>query len=201
MEKIRERLAERAPRETADRLWLADAGPEVVPAPGKRAAVAAIVRDAATGPEALFIRRAEHPNDPWSGHMAFPGGREAPGDPDLLATAIRETHEELGLDLVRSARLLGRLDTLPAVARGRRVGLTIAPFVFELTEQAPLLANYEVAEWIWAPLVPLFEGTNATTMPYEFEGQRIALPAFDVEGRVIWGLTYRMLETLFARLR
>ena len=65
--------------------------------------------------------------------MAFPGGREDPGDVDLLSTAVRETLEELALDLNYHARLIGRLDDLPAVARGRRTGMSIAPFVFELT--------------------------------------------------------------------
>lgn len=213
---IRERLSRHAPRNTADRLWLAlgagkqehgeagASGSEQSAAeaiPSKRAAVATILRDSLEGPEVLLIRRAEHPQDPWSGHMAFPGGREAPEDRDLLATAIRETHEELGLNLESSALLLGRLDMLPAVARGRRVGLTIAPFVFELTGEASLQPNYEVAEWLWAPLSPLLSGALATSMPYEFEGQRISLPAHDIEGRLVWGLTYRMLESLFAQLR
>jgi len=200
---IRARLAGHEPRAAADRLWLAGSGaddPQASSA-GKRAAVATILRDREEGPEVLLIRRAEHPRDPWSGHMAFPGGREAPSDPDLLATAIRETHEELGFDLTGSAQLLGRLDTLPAVARGRRVGLVIAPFVFELTEEVSVHPNQEVAEWLWTPLSPLFEGSSATTMPYDFEGQRIALPAHDVQGRLVWGLTYRMLETLFTQLR
>lgn len=201
---IRERLSRHDSRNPADRLWLAqglDSASPAEPSAGKRAAVATVLRDSLEGPEVLLIRRAEHPQDPWSGHMAFPGGREAPEDRDLLATAIRETREELGLDLVHSAQLLGRLDALPAVARGRRVGLTIAPFVFELTEQVALQPNYEVAEWLWAPLSPLLHGTLATTMPYEFEGQRISLPAHDIQGRLVWGLTHRMLETLFVQLR
>jgi len=56
----------------------------------RRAAVALILRDGAAGIELLFIRRAEHPMDPWSGQMAFPGGRAEPGDRDLEATAVRE---------------------------------------------------------------------------------------------------------------
>jgi 8-oxo-dGTP pyrophosphatase MutT (NUDIX family) len=205
---VRQRLAVLSPRDGAERLWLAETDPKVdplaaaeEPAPAKRAAVATILRDGEHGPEVLLIRRAEHPMDPWSGHMAFPGGREAPHDPDLLATAVRETREEVGLDLERCAVLMARLDALPAIARGRRVGLTIVPFVFELTTAASLSPNYEVAEWLWTPLERLFSGAAATTMPYEFEGQRLALPAYDVRGRIVWGLTHRMLETLFAQLR
>jgi 8-oxo-dGTP pyrophosphatase MutT (NUDIX family) len=133
--------------------------------------------------------------------MAFPGGRESPADADLLATAVRETREEMALDLARSAQLLGRLPNLPAVARGRRVGLTISPYVFELTGAPELTPNYEVSEFLWTRLGPLMQGAFATTIPYEFEGQRITLPAHDLGGRHVWGLTYRMLESLFTLLR
>ncbi len=198
---IRARLAGSAKSSLGQGAWpAADLEPASAP-DDKRAAVATVLRDSSEGPQVLLIRRAEHPRDPWSGHMAFPGGRETDTDTNLLATAVRETREELGLDLTQAATLLGCLDMLPAVARGRRVGLSIAPFVFELTEPAALTPNYEVAEWLWTPLSPLFLGVRGTTIPYDFEGTRLALPGFDVEGRVVWGLTYRMLEMLFARLR
>lgn len=198
---IRERIATRARRDASERLWLADAGSTPTQAPEKRAAVAAVLRDSQLGPEVLLIRRAENPQDPWSGHMALPGGREEPSDKDLLATAVRETREEVALDLLASARLLGRLDNLPAIARGRRVGLTIVPYVFELLEEVPLAPNHEVAEYLWTPLTPLMTGAWATTIPYELEGQKLLVPAHAVQGRFVWGLTYRMLESLFALLR
>src|SRR5262245_53024880 len=102
----------------------------------KRAAVAVVLRDAPAGFEILFIRRAEHPQDPWSGQIAFPGGRSEPGDADLRATAIRETAEELGLDLEAGAEYLGALDELRAMARMRPMNLAIAPFVFRLRADA-----------------------------------------------------------------
>lgn len=163
----------------------------------RAAAVAAILRDRPHGAEVLLIRRAARTGDPWSGHMAFPGGREDPRDTDLLSTAVRETHEEVGLDLARSGQPLGRLDDLPAIARGRRVGMTIAPFVFRLVEERPLVTNEEVEEVLWAELAPLARGEAATSIDYDIEGQRLTLPAFDVGGHVVWGLTYRMLESLF----
>jgi 8-oxo-dGTP pyrophosphatase MutT (NUDIX family) len=171
------------------------------PAPG-RAAVAIVLRDVEDGPQVLLIRRAEHVGDPWSGHMAFPGGREDPEDESLLATAIRETREELALDLGTSGRLLGRLSDLPAVARGRRVGITITPFVFELTSAVVLAyRTEEVAEAIWVPLDPLMHGRLRTTFAHDRDGERTLSPAHDVDGRIVWGLTYRMLESLFALLR
>ena len=171
------------------------------PRPG-RAAVAIVLRDVEEGPQVLLIRRAERIDDPWSGHMAFPGGREDPGDESLVATAIRETREELSLDLGTRGRLLGRLSDLPAVARGRRVGITIAPFVFELIHEAELAYRpEEVAEAIWVPLDPLMHGRLRTTLAHERDGQPALSPAHDVDGRIVWGLTYRMLESLFALLR
>jgi 8-oxo-dGTP pyrophosphatase MutT (NUDIX family) len=171
----------------------------------RRAAVAAILREPASadgGAEILLIRRAERPEDPWSGHMALPGGRREPADPSLLHTVRRETQEEVGIDLQRQAELVGELDELPAMARGRPVGLVITPFVFELVEVPELIMNEaEVAEALWAPLGPLLAGDAHTTRPYVHEGQRFALPAFDVDGRVVWGLTYEMLESFFRLLR
>jgi len=167
-----------------------------------RAAVAIVLRENSTGPQILLIRRAERAGDPWSGHMAFPGGREDPRDESLLATALRETREELSLDLSYAGRLLGALSVLPAIARGRATGMVIAPFVFELTEEAPIAYKPdEVSEAVWVPVEPLMRGALRTTIPYEMSGQRLTLPAHDFEGRIVWGLTYRMLDDLFALLR
>ncbi|MBW2462435.1 MAG: CoA pyrophosphatase [Deltaproteobacteria bacterium] len=175
--------------------------PRVIAEAKKRAAVATVLRPGAAGPEVLLIRRAEHPEDPWSGHMAFPGGRKDPDDADLLATAVRETREELGLDLGADAKLFGRLDDTEAIARARRIGMVISQFVFEVHEVPPLTPNREVAEALWAPIGPMITRSTATTKHFVHEGQNFELPSFDVEGRVVWGLTYYMLERLFSLLR
>ncbi|MFO0755584.1 MAG: CoA pyrophosphatase [Byssovorax sp.] len=172
-------------------------------ASGKRASVAAILRE---GPsreaEILLIRRAEHPRDPWSGHMAFPGGRRDESDRDLLHTAIREAKEEVGLDLERHGTVLGYLGELPAVARGLRTGLVIDPFVFALHTDAPLAFDPdEVAEALWTPLAPLFRGEGAGTYRYHHEGHDLDLPCLRVGDRIVWGLTYRMLQMLFEALQ
>lgn len=169
----------------------------------RRAAVAAVLRPAGATPEVLLIRRAEHDEDPWSGHMAFPGGRHELDDESLLHTAIRETHEELGLDLEADARLLGRIDDVEAVARGKRVGMAIAPFFFELEgpREPALTLNHEVAEVLWAPLGPMFGGEVDTVRPYRSGATSWDLPAYDVEGRIVWGLTYQMLQSFFGLLK
>lgn len=147
--------------------------------------------------ELLLIRRAEHPADPWSGHMALPGGRREPWDESLLATAIRETREEVGIDLEAHGTLLARLPDVPAVARGRRVGMIIAPFVFALRSTPALTLSNEVAEALWTPLGPLARGERASIYAYTHEGSVLQLPCLRVDERVVWGLTYLMLAQLF----
>lgn len=181
---VRAVLQERAARELAEH--------------DKWAAVAMLLRETDAGPEVLFIRRAEHPQDPWSGHMAFPGGRQHDEDATLLETAIRETREEVGLDLSSHALHIGQLDDLQAIARGKPQETVIRPFVFEVRGDSPVRADErEVAEALWAPLLPLYRGEADTVRPYRWHGTQIDFPAYDVRGRVVWGLTYQMLRSFF----
>lgn len=176
----------------------------------RRAAVAAVLRPiprSAGGLEVLFIKRTEREGDPWSGHMAFPGGRHDERDEDLVRTAVRETREELGLALDDLAEPLGRLDDVPATARGLPTGLVVTPFVWLLREVPAMQPDpSEVAEVHWAPLEPLFRGERDTHIEYPWQGQVLKLPGYEIDGgalgrRVVWGLTHRMLQIFFARLR
>lgn len=170
-----------------------------LPAPA-RAAVALVLRDGAEGIELLFIRRTEDPRDPWSGQMAFPGGRAEPGE-DLLATARRETAEEVGLDLARRAEQLGALDEIEALARMRPVGLTISPFVFRLREGEEARALSEVRSVHWLPLALLLGPSLRSVHEHVHEGAALRFPCLRLGELVIWGLTYRMFEGLEHRLR
>ncbi len=168
--------------------------------PGKRAAVAAILRPGQGGgsAELLLVRRAEHPSDPWSGHMALPGGRRDEADADLCETVVRETREEVGIDLLEHGTRLVRLPDHPATVGGRRVGLVIAPFVFALHGDPELIPDdQEIAEVVWTPLGPLARGEGTGTFEYEHQGMLYELPYLDVGGRRVWGLTYQMLQQLF----
>lgn len=168
--------------------------------PGRRAAVAAILRPGADGADVLLIRRARRRGDPWSGQMAFPGGHHDPDDADLLSTARRETHEEVGLDL-SGHEMLGRLDDLAAIAHGRFTGMVISPYVFALRDEPRLQPNHEVAELVWGPLGPMARGDLATTTTWQREGRSEDYPGFDVDGHVVWGLTHRMLQNFLELLR
>jgi 8-oxo-dGTP pyrophosphatase MutT (NUDIX family) len=165
----------------------------------RRAAVAVVLRPGADDTELLLIRRAERAGDPWSGHMAMPGGHVDAGDRDLLSTALRETREEVGLAL-RPDELLGALDEHAAVAQGRFTGIVIAPFVFAIERDVELSPNHEVAELVWAPLGRMARGEVNITKELEREGRRVTFPAYGLGEHVVWGLTHRVLENLFATL-
>lgn len=169
---------------------------------GQHAAVAAILRDGGeNGAELFFIRRAEHPTDPWSGHIAFPGGRKDPGDETLLATAIRETKEEVGIDLTR-AELLGRLPDLPAFTRSKRQSFVVATFVFAVRGVPAIVPNHEVAETFWLPIATLACGEGKGTYHFTYDGKDFELPCirFGDKPHVLWGLTHRMLESMLEEL-
>ena len=163
------------------------------------AAVAVVLRDGPGRIEILFIRRAEHPSDPWSGQMAFPGGRAEKGDPDLRATALRETWEETGIDLTTAAEHLGELDEVRAMARMRPLDLAISPFVFHLQRDVTLTLSDEVRSVHWLPLDDLLGPTRRSTLDYHHQGDTLQFPCLRVEELVIWGLTYRMFMSFQER--
>ncbi len=182
IEHIRERLATHRPASLAAN---GDA----------RAAVALILRDGERGVEFVAIRRSERAGDPWSGHMALPGGRQHAADADLLATAARETREEVGIDLGAHGHTLGRLDELRAYGGGRPMGLIISPFVFALTASVDLVLNKrEVDAAVWVPLAVLREPGAQGNVRYVLAGQQTEHSAFVYQGYSIWGLTYRILS-------
>lgn len=162
------------------------------------AAVAVILRQQKNELEVLVIERSRHANDPWSGHLAFPGGRRDPADASLQATAVRETLEEVGLDLSRDAEFLGALDHRTAHVVPE---LVVAPFVYAVRgTPAQRLEPSEVERLFWVPLTPLWQGERGTILRIERAGVPLDMPGFDVEGRVLWGLSYQMLRSLLAVL-
>jgi 8-oxo-dGTP pyrophosphatase MutT (NUDIX family) len=166
----------------------------------RRAAVALIFRAGETGdPELLFIKRAEYPGDPWSGQVAFPGGREEVGDSNLLNTAIRETHEEIGLDLVRDATVIGTLEDLrPQTVR--LPDIIVRPFVVLLKRAEEMLLSGEVALAFWVPLAALKREESWRETTVLARGIQMQRRAFHHEGQVVWGMTERILAQLLALL-
>ena len=163
------------------------------PGAGARAAVALLLRVEAGAVELLLIRRAEREGDPWSGHMALPGGRWQPGDADLAATAERETREEVGIDAARHGRRLGELDEL-APRSARIPSIVVSPFVYHLSGSTEPRPNHEVQEALWVRVDELLHPDAATEYLHDLaDGNTLAFPAFDARGQVVWGMTHRIL--------
>ncbi len=179
-------------RDHSPRLLDRSAGLEV-------AAVAAVIRRGRSGVKILFIHRAEDPRDPWSGHMAFPGGRMEARDHDPLAAAVRETREEVGLELGKGS-LLGRLSDVAAVGRGRPLSLVVEPYVFFIEERPELEPNHEVADVVWVPLDFLLDRSNRSTIPWPHGEISVNLPCYRYDDHVIWGLTFGMVDELVTLL-
>jgi 8-oxo-dGTP pyrophosphatase MutT (NUDIX family) len=165
-----------------------------------RAAVAAILREREGEAEVLLMQRAQREGDRWSGHVSFPGGRADERDPDLVATAVRETREEVGLDLERDARLIGRLDEVQAIAAGAPQALSITPFVFVQERPGSIVLSAEATASFWLPLDLARGGTLDSTFDYRHAGVPLALPCWRYQEYVVWGMTYRMLGELIERI-
>ena len=166
----------------------------------RKAAVALIFRAGDDGsPELLFIKRAEYPGDPWSGQIAFPGGREETGDASLQETAIRETREETGIDLAREGTVIGVLDDL----RPRTVRLpavVVRPYVTVLERREPLELSSEVALAFWIPFGSLAHKEAWQEDTVSARGVQINARVFRHEDHVIWGMTERILAQLLELL-
>jgi 8-oxo-dGTP pyrophosphatase MutT (NUDIX family) len=174
----------------------------VAAAPNVRdAAVAAIFRVASHDAlELLMIERASYAGDPWSGHIAFPGGRREPWDVTLLDTALRETREETGVDILGAGRVLGALERVNPISPALPP-LSIAPFVAILTREVSLSISDEVAGAFWVPLAALQRTDASREVEVTLSnGAARRVRAFVHERYTIWGLTERILRDLLARV-
>lgn len=166
----------------------------------RKAAVALIFRVGQDGsPELLFIKRAEYQGDPWSGQIAFPGGRQEGGDHSLQETAARETREETGIDLTREGMVVGVLDDL----RPRTVRLpavVVRPYIAVLERSEPLELSPEVALAFWIPFGTLAHKEAWSEDTVFARGVQINARVFRHEDHVIWGMTERILAQLLELL-
>ena len=181
---------------------LDDSRVEVHPAPPERHASVALILESGPGPgySMLFIERARKAGDPWSGQIAFPGGRREPSDADAEAVAVRETREEIGIDLQRAVRI-GRLDDLKGRHGGTSEGMVISCFVYALDGPVKTNLNHEVAAVASVALEHLVDPGARVEVEWQGAGRQrfpgIRFPRGDT--RVVWGLTYRFLTRFFSR--
>lgn len=158
-----------------------------------KAGVALVLREGESDLEALFIRRAEHDADPWSGDLAFPGGRIDPGDADGRAAAERETLEEVALDL-SGARPLGRISDV----LGHAESICVSAYVYGIEGDPPLRPNYEVREIFWSPLDHSADVGRQAIREFRYLDRTMALPTVrlleDPRAPVLWGITYKFMD-------
>jgi len=155
------------------------------------AAVSMILRDL-DSPSVLLIERARRAGDPWSGQIAFPGGKMQDGDRTARDTAIRETKEEVGIDLEGTADFLGYGE----VTTTHTGTMDVVPSVFSLNRRVKVKPNEEVASFRWIGLEDLLAPTAKYDYQLGYQGRKVEMPAYAVGGYVVWGLTYRILTTL-----
>ena len=166
--------------------------------PVLHAAVAIVLRPGEGGElELLLIKRAEFEGDPWSGHVALPGGRREPGDHSLADTAVRETWEETAIHIERTGQLLGALDEIsPTNPMARRV--VVRPYVAAVMPDVTIVESPEVAAAFWVPLGALRAETSWINAEVQAHGVDLRVPAFAHGDYVVWGLTERILRAFLA---
>jgi 8-oxo-dGTP pyrophosphatase MutT (NUDIX family) len=168
--------------------------------PIRKASIALVLRmGELQEPELLMIKRAEAEGDPWSGHVACPGGRMEPGDHDLAQTAMRETWEETGIDLSRVGRLLGTLDDIsprtPVLPP-----IVIRPFVAAVPSRVEIIQSPEVAAAFWVPLTALRARAAWGSGTVVVRGVERQVEMFTHGHYTVWGLTERVLRQLLERM-
>ena len=139
----------------------------------------------------LFTRRTAHLRN-HSGQIAFPGGGAEPGDASAEATALRETHEEIGLDPAH-VEVLGRLSDYHTRTDYRVtpvVGLVAPPFELRLDA-------HEVDAAFEVPLAFLLDPANHLRHQREFQGRTVPFYAIPYRDYYIWGATAGMLINLY----
>jgi 8-oxo-dGTP pyrophosphatase MutT (NUDIX family) len=168
----------------------------------RRAAVALVLRRNLSETEMLVIKRSVSERDHWSGHLALPGGRVEAGDASLLAAALRETFEEVGINLEAGGEILGRLGVVepksplaPPVSVAPFVAVTPAEYHVRREGEVtpPLVLSDEVAAAFWVPVSALREGGRSEVFKMVFAGVEREWPAYPSEHGPIWGITERIL--------
>jgi 8-oxo-dGTP pyrophosphatase MutT (NUDIX family) len=148
--------------------------------------------------EVCFIRRATRIGDPWSGQVAFPGGRASISDSCPEEVAERETREEVGLAL-KSTDRIGKLPIRDVQRRDLKDSLTLTPVLYQIPFERRDLAHAknkdEVSRVFWVPVSHLFDEDAVTSINYSIGGRNNAYPGILYGEEVIWGLTLRILES------
>jgi 8-oxo-dGTP pyrophosphatase MutT (NUDIX family) len=182
---------------------LSSVSPRIDKKPARMSAsVALVLREAGADLEALFIRRAEHDADPWSGHLAFPGGRLDAEDADARSAAERETVEELGVDLTDSSttRCLGQLSDV----LGHAESIRVSAYVYGISGNPSLRPNHEVRDAFWTPLHHCTDPGRQSVREFSYLDVSMPLPTIrlleDANAPVLWGITYKFMDDFMSTI-
>lgn len=182
---------------------LSSVSPRIDKKPARMSAsVALVLREMGADLEALFIRRAEHDADPWSGHLAFPGGRLDAEDADARSAAERETVEELGVDLTDSSttRCLGQLSDV----LGHAESIRVSAYVYGISGNPSLRPNHEVRDAFWTPLHHCTDPRRQSVREFSYLDVSMPLPTIrlleDANAPVLWGITYKFMDDFMSTI-
>lgn len=161
--------------------------------PAATAAVAVVIGlDDAGEDSVLLIRRSDRVDDPWSGHIALPGGRVQASDTSFVETATRETWEEVGIQLT-AGEFLGYM----APVHARTKDIQVVPSVFAVEGTPPVSAGPEVASSKWVSLRTVSSPQSRSVHLLTGGGREaLKLPALELDGYHVWGVTERILSAL-----
>ncbi len=157
-------------------------------------------------PHLFLIKRTIRQTDPWSGHVSFPGGRKNYNDQSLLQTSIRETFEEIGVNLSDEAQFVGALKEV--IRHNERLSKTIkvSPYLFFLESEVNFKLDFqEVEKVVRVPLSYLlnkkfqvkFFPLSSCFLIDRLNGWESIL----YQGEVIWGITFEVLSALIQDLK
>jgi 8-oxo-dGTP pyrophosphatase MutT (NUDIX family) len=170
----------------------------------KRAAVCIVLRPSKQGElfDILYMQRADVPGDHWAGQIGFPGGKKDEEDESLLHTALREFHEEMGVDLNTKAKYLGPIDAVQGRRAGTELKFSIHPFVFFTEKELRFkLDADEVADYFWIPLERLLDPGMFEPYSLSYKSKEVQLPGVSFPNdKILWGLTYMMSLDFLQRM-
>ncbi len=168
---------------------------DLPPHPHRRAAVLIPIFVDGGAPHLLLTKRTETVEH-HKGQISFPGGGEEPEDTDLMETALRETHEEIGLPPA-SVEVWGRLDEVETVVSG----FAVTPFVGLIPPPIGLRPNpNEIADIVTVPLAVFLDPANVRTEHMQRDGRLREVLFYDYPPHVIWGLTAYIINSLVGLL-
>ena len=151
------------------------------------AAVVVLLKATNQDIQVLLVKRAEIATDPWSGQTALPGGKRSPKDRNMKETVVRETKEETGIDLLDGCHFLGIMEPMNLTNKPE---MTVLPFVSLLDSNMDIRLNEELTEYFWLSL------RNLNNKKGTAKFGRGEFPAYNLDGKTIWGLTYNIIQKL-----